>query len=127
MVYLEAICPIFSKGLVEILKPGVELVLDTSLEQPAFIIPEEIEKSIQVVLQKNEGLVELEIEIYFTSKDEPLNEIPIELLYGGDYDKIWVVFSEIRTKIDYPELITLFNQLIKNYADNPKLTEFTIQ
>ena len=127
MIYLENICPIFSQGLIKILKPGIEFVLDTSLEEPAFIIPGEIDKSIQVLLQKKEGLIELEIEIYFTSKQEPLNEIPIEFLYGGDDDKIWVVFSEMRTEIDNIELITLFNQLIENYENNPELEEFTIQ
>lgn len=127
MIYLENICPVFSKGLVEILKPGAKLVLDTSLEQAVFIISGEIDKSIQIILQKSEEGIELEIEIYFTSKNEPLDEIPIEFLYGGDYDKIWVVFSDIRTKIDYPELIILFDQLIKNYKNNPKLEEFIIE
>jgi hypothetical protein len=127
LIYLENICPVFSKGLVKILKPGVKLVLDTSLEQPAFIIPGEVDKSIQVILQKSEEAIELEIEIYFTSKKEPLDEIPIEFLYGGDYDEIWVVFSDIRTKINYPELIILFSQLIANYENNPKLEEFTIE
>lgn len=127
MIYLEDICPIFTKGLVEILKPKTEFVLDTSLEQPAFIIPGEIDQSIQVLFRSYEGRIELEIEIYFTSKQEPLNEIPIEFLFCQDDKTVWVIFSGIRTEINNIKLITIFNQLIKNYKKNPQLEEFTIE
>lgn len=127
MIYLEDLCPIFTKGLVEIFKPKQEFVLDTSLEQPAFIIPGEIDKSIQVLFRNHEEVIELEIEIYFTSKQEPLNEIPIEFLFGEDDKTVWVIFSEVRTEINDIKLITILNQLIKNYKNNPQLEEFTIE
>jgi hypothetical protein len=109
------------------LKVGTYFALDTTLDKPAFIVPSQKEKSIELSISHDPEIVDVKIELYINSEQNPSDQIPIEIVYGSIYDYMTISIMEVYGSYVDAELFAILSQLIQIYKENPDIEEFTIK
>jgi hypothetical protein len=130
MVYLDQVLPVFIEGFHALMLSGTKFVLDTSEDPLCFInISKPQDIKIELGFDENDN-VELNCEIHFTSRKNPLDNTPISLTCTQNKSEKGFIIdfnSHWDQEVHDEKLEKILHYIMDLYKKNPKLKEFTIE